>query len=154
MSLNRHTPALKQTVGMCSTAVSVWYRLGTELSFVELLAEMKREAQRGAPHRRFPLSELGRALGLLQTGRTRLFDVSLSYLSGAGDVRFGEAKVMFRHLFAGFEQHQLNIYVEDLQTDGPLRLIFDGSETLFAPGDLERLKGRLAALLETVMSRP
>ncbi|AUX46361.1 hypothetical protein SOCE26_078670 [Sorangium cellulosum] len=153
-SQNRRTPAFKQTVGLFSTIFSAWYRFGTKMTFLELLRAIAEEGARGAPHRRFPLGELGRTIGLSEQDRPRPFDVTMSYMSGTCDAQFGGAPVVFRTLSAGFQEHGLFIYVEDIQAQGDIRLLFDGNGALFGPDDVERLAHRIGLLLGEILRRP
>ncbi|WP_197041214.1 condensation domain-containing protein [Chondromyces apiculatus] len=150
-AVNRSTVDFRQTVGRFSTTVPAWYQLGTSLSFRELLVALGHEAKRGAPHRRFPLSEVNRLAGVYGD---RPFDVTLSCSGGGGDVWLGEASASFRALTASNEQKGLRIHVEKLHAQGGIRLAFDGSSESLAKAEILRLPARLENLLTQVMQRP
>nr|WP_169796682.1 condensation domain-containing protein [Chondromyces crocatus] len=151
VALNRSTEDFRQTVGKFTSTVPAWYQLGTGLSFRELLLALGQEARRGAPHRRFPLSEVNRLAGVRGD---RPFDVTLSCSGGGCDVRFGDAPASFRFMTAGCEQKGLRIHVEKLHEQGGARLRFDGCSENLTKTEIEKLPGRLESLLLEVMRSP
>ncbi len=150
--LNRRTTAFRQTVGHFTNVIPVWYQFGAELTFLDLLQAMNRDAQQGAEHRRFPLGEVNRQVKLAQANRSQLFDVTLPYLSGSCDVQFGESPVTFRLMSAGFTQ-SLTIRVEKFHTQGDVPLLFD-STGMFTADEIEQMQQRLEFLLGEVMHHP
>lgn len=153
-SRNRNTPAFNRTVGLFSTTYSAWYRCGTQLTFVELLRAIGNDARRGAPHRRFPISSLVRAIGLFGTDRPRPFDVAVSFLTRRAAARFGSALAEVLTISNGFQPHGLVIYIEDTDACGRIRMLFDGNCTVFSQDELQRLVERFEILLAEVVSHP
>ncbi|HRI67280.1 MAG TPA: condensation domain-containing protein, partial [Polyangium sp.] len=153
-SANRLTSAFRQTIGLFTNTIAPWYRFGTELTFLDLLRALQTEAERGAPHRRLPMSVLRRNTTLVQTERAQPFDVAVSYMSGASETPFGKTPATFQSIFTGYLPRGLTIYIEDQRAKGSVRLLFDGSATLFTPQDLERLGERLELLLGQVVRNP
>ncbi len=154
ISRNRRTPAFDATAGLFSTTYSAWYRFGTQCTFLELLDAIRNEALRGSPHRRFPLGELRRAIGLLGTDRIRPFDVTVSFMNRRCEARFGDATGVFQSMTPGYQNHGLFIYIEDFLAEGGIRMLLDGSCTVFTQDELERVTKRIERLLREVLLHP
>ena len=152
-TLNRSTADFRQTAGMFTNAIPVWYRFGVDLCFRELLEALSQEAQRGAPHRRFPLGEINRRVGLVRLNRSQVFDVSVTFPSESCDAQFGEAPVTFRFI-PGFAQSGMLIAVEKIRDEGGVQLLFEGNPENLTKDDMERLPRRLELLLGEILRRP
>ncbi len=100
------------------------------------------------------MSVLRRNTTLVQTERAQPFDVAVSYMSGASETPFGKTPATFQSIFTGYLPRGLTIYIEDQRAKGSVRLLFDGSATLFTHQDLERLGERLELLLGQVVRNP
>lgn len=144
----------EQTAGLFVSTYSAWYRLNRNWTFLELLQGMSEEARRGAAHRRFPMSDLVRTIGLWAADRPRPFDVTVSFLFGRCMARFGSAPVELLTLSNGFHPHGLVIYVEDMNAPGPIHLLLDGNRTFFTQSELDRIPPRLEYFLASALRHP
>lgn len=151
-SIDKCPAAANPTVALRSNTIAAWYKFDPQISFVELLQALKKESDASVPHKRFPLSELARTMG--QSEGFRPFDVTLTYLKGRRDLRFGEAATTLTYLVPGLADPGLNLYVEDFFADGSLSLLFDGSEAAIAPDELARIAGRVERILGATMQTP
>jgi amino acid adenylation domain-containing protein len=150
----RPTPAFTDTVGPLASAVALWCRVDAGASMVDLLAAIRGEAERAAPHQRFPLGELNRRIGLLHADRTRPFDVALACVDGGDHLPFDGAPAALRSIFPGHGLQGLYVHVEGLAGPGEIRVVFDGDAALLDRDDVLRLPSRLSALLAELCARP
>ncbi|MBM7113159.1 amino acid adenylation domain-containing protein [Archangium primigenium] len=150
---NRFGERASRTVGMCSNTIVAWYRFGTRLSFSQLLRAIREDSTRGAPHRRFPHSEINRQVKVTQTGRSQLADVFVSYVGGASDVLLGEARARFHYVVQPHESAGLTVYMEDIHAEGAVRVAFVAGPSFHAE-DLTRLRQGFQCLLEDALERP
>ncbi len=133
---------------MFTNAVPAWYRLGSALSFRELLRALDAEAQRAAPHRRFPVDELKRRVGASRSEHPRLFDVIVTYLAGTYDARLGDTPVSLRFM-PNFTPEILAVQVT--QGEDGLEVLFDACPTIMTEDDVARLPPRLELLLRSIL---
>ncbi len=153
-TLNRSTTSFKQTVGLFTNVIPACFRFGTNLSFLELIQAIGLESRQGYPHRRFPIGEINRQLGLAQKNRRQLFDLILSYMNNNCDTHFAGSAVEMRLLTHGVEQNALVIFVNEFHKQREVKIDFDYNLSAFDEAEIERLKASFKSLLEDVLQRP
>ena len=77
--LNRSNAQFRQTCGLFVGISPILLSFDPDLNFAELLKQIQKTLQANYRYQRFPISELNRDIGLDKTGRSKLFDISLSY---------------------------------------------------------------------------
>nr|VFK24086.1 MAG: Condensation domain-containing protein [Candidatus Kentron sp. LPFa] len=124
-TLNRTNTAFKQTVGSFAGINPAWFRLGTDLDFVALMAGIRRELQADYRHQRLPMSEINRQTAL-QYGRG-LFDLTLSYAGHDYDVHFDGASTRSTFLANGFypQSHGLFVTIEEFHRIDDVNIYFE-----------------------------
>lgn len=154
-SLNRGGRRFKSTMGMFVGVLALQVRITPAMTVGELLGAAGASLRGALRHPRYPLSELGRSLHLIQSGRDGLFDVLLSFERQDYDVSFGEARLVdSRQLFSGTARYPLGVTVCEFHPEQDLELVLDASSACFAPGEAELLGRRLWHLVESFMASP
>ncbi len=152
--LNRNHAAFKQTAGSFMGMSPAWFRFGRDLSFIELVAGIRKELQRDYRHQRFPIGTINRQLGL--RGNQQLFDLTLSYAKQDYDTHFDGAPV-HAVLFPNGrypQGHALFVLIEEFHRYEDVNLYFDYNLSFFQQEDIERLQARLESLLGEILRRP
>ena len=147
--LNRANARLKETAGLFTGVSPVRFDFGREVQFSELLGQIGAKLKAVYRHQRFPLSEIARAAGA-ERGRSRLFEVTLSYESHDYDAAFGGIDSHFTALLHTWEQTPLTLFVRDFHEQADVRLDLVHNLAYFDAGEARALLGRLVHLLETL----
>ncbi|HZV65977.1 MAG TPA: amino acid adenylation domain-containing protein, partial [Telluria sp.] len=154
-TLNRGGRHFKATLGMFVGVLPIKIALGPGMTVAELLAATRVAMHGALRHPRYPLSELGRALEVIRSGRDGLLDVLLSFERQDYTLNFGAATSFdSRQLFSGVARYKLGVTMCDFHTGQDPELILDASEACFAAGEAELLGRRLWHLAEAMMTRP
>jgi len=150
--LNRNSAAFKQTAGVFTGISPAWFRFGTDLSFVELMENIRKELQRDYRHQRFPIGEINRQVGLHQ----QLFDLTLSYAKHDYDAHFNSNPSRTVYLANGFypQGHALFVFIEEFHQDDDVNIYFDYNLGFFNENEIERLKASLEFLLGEILRQP
>jgi amino acid adenylation domain-containing protein len=151
-TLNRNTAVFKQTVGRFMGVSPVWFRFGTDLSFVELVEKIRQELQKDYRHQRFPVGEINRQVG--RHSCQQLFDIMLSYAKQNYDVDFNGNSAKTVYTTAGFEQNALDIFIEEFHQQDDVNIYFDYNLVFFDEDEMERLKARFEFLLGEILRQP
>jgi amino acid adenylation domain-containing protein len=154
-TLNRGGRHFKATLGMFVGVLAIAIDVTPGMTVDALLAAT-RLAMRGAlRHARYPLSELGRALEVIRSGRDGLLDVLLSFERQDYALTFGAAQLVeSRQLFSGTSRYPLGVTVCDFGADQDPELVLDASTACFADGEAELLGRRLWHLVEQLRAAP
>ena len=153
--LNRNTPAFKQTIGLFASMIPARFIFGRDTGFVELIQGIARTLRESYRYQRFPVSEINRLAGVLQAGRTRLFDLALSFEKHDYAARFGIGKpcntIMLNH---GFEQTPLNVFVREYSAAQDIQVDFSYNQAYFDADDIGRVEQRFRCLLGDALLHP
>ena len=155
--LNRHTPAFKQTIGLFASMIPARFDLGRSIDFAGLVQAIARTLRESYRSQRFPVSEINRLAGALQAGRTRLFDLSLSFGKHDYGGRFFAGSpsesgvVVLNH---GLEQMPLSVFVFDYTEGQDVQVDFSYNLAYFDADRIGRLEGRFMHLVEEVLAHP
>ncbi|MES2321693.1 MAG: amino acid adenylation domain-containing protein [Pseudomonadota bacterium] len=154
-TLNRGGRHFKSTLGMFVGVLAIPMTVSAAMPVHELLAAT-RLAMRGAlRHARYPLSELGRALGVLRSGRDGLIDVMLSFERQDFDLSFGGARLVeTEQLFPGVARYPLGVTVCDFGAGQDPELVLDASADCFGADETDLLGRRLWHVAAQLQARP
>jgi len=135
--LNRSNAQFRQTCGLFVGISPILLSFDPDLNFAELLKQIQKTLQANYRYQRFPISELNRDIGLDKTGRSKLFDISLSYQNFDYDTEFNGVRSHFTLLWQAWEQTPLIIHVQDFhaQSDVKLDFVYIQSHLLHASRD-------------------
>ncbi|MFZ4624452.1 MAG: non-ribosomal peptide synthetase [Rhodoferax sp.] len=154
-SLNRSGRRYRSTPGMFVGVLALKLVVTEGLTVAELLMATNSALRGALRHPRYPLSELGKALQLIRTGRDGLFDVLLSFERQDYSVAFGAAQLLdSRQIFSGTARYPLGVTVCEFHPDLDLELVLDASSDCFAAGEPALLGRRLWHLVQTLMAAP
>jgi arthrofactin-type cyclic lipopeptide synthetase B len=109
--LNRIGARFKATMGHFAQVSAVRMAFADELSFAELITQVRDTLKRDFRHQRFPLTELNRNLGVAREDRGQLFEVSVSYEQEDHEYRYGEVQAQTVKVSNGYEPTPLAIHL-------------------------------------------
>jgi hypothetical protein len=155
-SLNRGTPAFKQTMGMFTGVSPVWLQPAVESRFSQLAKTIGKELRKVYRVQRFPLSHLNQRLGLHKKGRHQLFDLTFSFEKWDLSMRFNNSPIELVTLSNGFEQEALAAALKEYHGHGhqQVRLELVYNLSAFQPDEMTYLCKRLRFLLEQLLQNP
>lgn len=113
--LNRPSPGYKATAGLFVGASATRLSFSTDLTFAELVQEVRRSLRQDYRHQRLPLSELSRALGWYGGGGgvRSLFNVAMSYERHRYFARYGSLQCQGFALRYGNDHLPLNVTISE-----------------------------------------
>ena len=158
-TLNRGGRRFKETLGMFVGVMAIPVALTSALTpcmtSAEFLTRVAASARGALRHPRYPLSELGRKLEMIRTGRDGLFDLLLSFERQDYKLLFGEAKMTnSRQVFAGTARYPLSATVCDFNEDEDVELVLEASEACFSADEAALLGPRVWQLVEALIDQP
>ncbi|MDM8558174.1 amino acid adenylation domain-containing protein [Candidatus Parabeggiatoa sp. HSG14] len=145
-TVNRNT--LDSEQGLFTKIRPAWFRLGTDLNFVELVKAISSELSENEQYQQFPIHEINQQLNL--EAENRLFDLTLSYLDYSYD--FADSSVEFVSLSQ--VQTSLAISINDFHAESDVKLNFDYQLGVFETDEMERIKTRFEFLLGEILRQP
>jgi amino acid adenylation domain-containing protein len=152
-SLNRVGRRYRDTLGMFVGVFPVSVTVTPDMTVGALLAAIGLIMRGALRHARYPLSEMGRALKVMQHGRDGLFDVLLSFERQDYNVAFGNARMEeSRQLFCGKARYPLSVTVCEFQSDQDLEIVLEGSSACFESLEITRLGQRIWHLVRSMMA--
>ncbi len=154
-TLNRGGKRYLQTPGMFVGVLVLRLELLPDMTSSELLAAAS-NAMRGAlRHPRYPLSELGRTLNMVRSGRDGLFDVLVSFEQQDHEVTFGPARrSVSRQYFPGVARYPLGVTVCEFHDTQDPKLVLEGSSCCFDKAEVPLLGERIWSLVQALAAGP
>nr|VFJ73104.1 MAG: HAD-superfamily phosphatase, subfamily IIIC/FkbH-like domain-containing protein/non-ribosomal peptide synthase domain TIGR01720/amino acid adenylation domain-containing protein [Candidatus Kentron sp. FW] len=154
LTLNRSNAARKQTVGLFTSVSPVWFRLGTNIGFIDLMRGITKELQADYRHQHLPMSQILREIG--PDRDPRLLDFMLSYAGHDYNVRFDGAPSRSSFLANGSfpQSHGLFVTVEEFHRQDDVNIHFDYNAGFFEEAEIEQLMARLEFLFDEVLRQP
>lgn len=154
-TLNRGGRRFRHTPGMFVGVLVLDIDVDPDQSAADLV-EAVGAAMRAALRRpRYPLSELGRSLQLIRTGRDSLFDVILSFEQQDYEVHFGAARLVDSYqFFSGVARYPLGVTVCEFQPDKDLKLVLEASSACFSAAEVPLLGTRIWHLARGLSLEP
>ncbi len=149
--LNRPGTTFKNTVGLFVSVSAARFDFGTDLNFQTLLQRIGRELKKNYRNQRLPISELNRELGLHKSGRTRLYDISVSYEKQDFDVSFDSFQSRTKALLNRYKPSPLTIHVREFHAEHDVDIDFIHNLAYFDPIEIELMQSRLQLILEHVL---
>ena len=154
-TLNRGGRRYRQTPGMFVGVLVLNIEVTPAMTAGLLVASVV-AAMRGAlRHPRYPLSELGRAMEVVRSGRDGLFDVLLSFEQQDHEVSFGAARrAGSRQLFSGVSRYPLGVTVCEFHAGQDLELALEASSACFPDDEVGLLGLRLWHITQALAFEP
>ena len=154
-NLNRGGRRYRETPGMFVGVLALHIRVDPQLPVSELMASVALALRGALRHPRYPLSEVGRNLQAIRSGRAAVFDVMLSFERQDYDVVFGRARAIDSgQMFPGIARYCLGLTVCEFQPAQDVELVLDGSTACFQEGECELLGRRIWHLVRCMMGDP
>ena len=154
-TLNRAGRRYLQTPGMFVGVLVLNIHLTPDMTVAALVTAVGASTHSALRHARYPLSELGRALEVIRSGRDGLFDVLLSFEQQDYEVSFGAARrVDSRQFFSGVARYPLGVTVCEFHPEADLELALEGSSSCFSGGEVELLGRRLWYITQQIAFQP
>jgi amino acid adenylation domain-containing protein len=153
--LNRNTQAFKHTIGLFVSVMPARFSHGKETSFIGLMQAIAKTLRENYRYQRFPVSELNRQAGVIQGGRKRLYDLSLSFIKQDYTAHFGSNSGSGNTLVIHrAEQLPLAIYVGEYSEQQDIQIDFSYNLAYFDAEEIRTLQRRFMRLLEDALERP
>jgi amino acid adenylation domain-containing protein len=143
-TLNRSGRRYRSTPGMFVGVLALDIDADPDQSAAELVAGAGAAMRAALRRPRYPLSDLGRSLQIIRSGRDSLFDVILSFEQQDYAVHFGAARrVDSRQFFTGVARYPLGVTVCEFHPGQDLELVLEASTDCFSPQEVGLLAQRL-----------
>ena len=149
--LNRSNARMKSTAGMFAGVSAVRLQFDGTLRFDELLRSLGQVLKQDYRHQRFPVSELNRALGLWQSQRAQVFDMTVSYERDDYDLRFGDGVAQINMCSNGHEQLPLALHIRENRFDENVWVHFMYNRAYFEHDEVTAISQRFEHLLKQVL---
>ena len=154
-TLNRGGRRFRDTLGMFVGVMAIPISLSNQMSSAEFLSSVAAVTRAALRHPRYPLSELGRELEMIRSGRDGLFDLLLSFERQDYKLQFGDAKMTnSRQVFAGTARYPLSATVCDFNEDEDVELVLEASEACFSASEAALLGPRIWSLVTDLAEQP
>lgn len=153
--LNRGGKRYKQTLGMFASVLPLRIRTTANLTGRKLISQIASELRDIYRRQRFPLSEIGCSLKMLNQGANRLFDVVFSFEKNDFQIGWGDMTgCQARQIFSGVARYPLVATICEFEPDQDVELVFEASSSVFAPAEVELMGHRINHLLEGLITDP
>ena len=154
-NLNRGGRRFRETMGMFVGVLAVGVDIKPDLTASELLSAIALTMRGALRHPRLPLSELGRSLEVIRSGRDGIFDVLLSFERQDYNLAFGGARLVDIHqTFAGFSRYPCSVTVCEFHDDEDVEVVVEASSDCFGAGEAALLGNRLWHVVQQIVAAP
>lgn len=154
-NLNRGGRRFRETLGMFVGVLAVGVDIKPELAVSELLSAIAMSMRGALRHPRLPLSELGRSLEVIRSGRDGIFDLLLSFERQDYKLAFGGAQLVDIHqTFAGFSRYPCSVTVCEFHDDEDVEVVVEASSDSFGAGEAALLGKRLWHIVQQIVANP
>ena len=149
----RSNASEKQLVGIMARPLPLLLNLDRSVTITEAVHQIDEARARDNPHRRFPIQELVKALGITRQGRHGLFDVIINYIPAAYDFAFEDFPVEPTNLSYGFTA-PWTVTIADTGPTRDLDVTIDTDPGLISADMATRLASCVESLLLRGMEDP
>jgi len=152
--LNRDSPAFKNSIGLFAGMMPVRFGIKQNQSFIDLMRSIGKTLREHYRHQRFPMGEISRLTKIFETGRSRLFEFSLSFDQHDHTAKIGNAPLTTTALSHGYEQAPLALYIGRFAASQAIQMNFAGNPAYFETEEIALIEKRLLHLLEAILAHP
>lgn len=154
-SLNRSGKRYRETLGMFVGVFPLVVKFRPGMTVRTLCEEVALSLKAAVRHQRFPVSELGRCLGVIRQHRDSIFDVLFSYERQDYDLRFGAGHSFGAcQIFSGLARYPMGITLCEFQSEQDVELTLEAHPEYFARQEVECLGRRLHHWVHQMASDP
>ncbi|TPG64660.1 non-ribosomal peptide synthetase, partial [Pseudomonas arsenicoxydans] len=157
---NRRNARQKRTIGMFSSVIPVKVTITPQDSILDVMRKAATELRRCYKHQRLPIAEINRHTQVQQeTGRTQLFDITLSLELIELNAHMPGTTVKLSESFRG-TPHSLAIAIyqytfTNLDDDNqPVTIEFNFDTSYLSNADIMALQSRFGVLMEAILMCP
>ena len=154
-TLNRSGRRYRTTPGMFVGVLVLDIDIDAEQTSAAMVAGAGAAMRAALRRPRYPLSELGRELQVLRSGRDSLFDVIISFEQQDYAVHFGAARLHeSRQFFSGVARYPLGVTVCEFHAQQDLELVLEASSDCFSALETDSLARRIWHLARHLALEP
>jgi amino acid adenylation domain-containing protein len=143
---NRPHERAKQAIGLMAWPTPMLLTLDPATTIADAVRQIEEARARNYPHRRFPVEELARELGITRKGYHGLFDVIINYIRAEYDFTFEDDPLSVTNLSYGFTSPWA-VTIADTDASGDLAVTVDTDRGLIPTEMAACLASSLEALL-------
>ncbi|WP_306352352.1 amino acid adenylation domain-containing protein [Flavobacterium sp. '19STA2R22 D10 B1'] len=151
--LNRSNSIFKKTVGLFTGVSVLLIDLDYEISFVELIHQIKQQLREDYRHQRFPLGKLINELQLFED-KDRLFNITLSYEKQNYADHFKDTVTSVVPLTHESERVALAIYIREFDKTEDVKIDFDYNINYFDVESIEKVLIHFEFLMHQIAINP
>ncbi|MEI6412429.1 MAG: amino acid adenylation domain-containing protein, partial [Bacteroidota bacterium] len=149
--LNRSSKAHKNTIGLFTGISPLLIDLNDQLTFSELLAQIRNTLRQDYRHQRFPIQELLRSLNHLTLGERSLFQLSFSYELSDMRLSLGDTTEQVNLLTGDQNKTPFDLRLRDFANGGDVDLDFYFLAAYFEEAEFALIIERLKAIVQDVL---
>ncbi|MEI6411070.1 MAG: condensation domain-containing protein, partial [Bacteroidota bacterium] len=148
---NRSSKAQKNTIGLFTGLSPLLIDLNDQMTFSELLAQIRHTLRQDYRHQRFPIQELVRSLNQLTLGERSLFQLSFSYLMQDLRLSLGDTTEQVNIMTGDMNKRPFDVWLRDFSSTGDVELDFYFLQAYFEETEVVRIIERLKAIMQDIL---
>ncbi|WP_111979970.1 non-ribosomal peptide synthetase [Algibacillus agarilyticus] len=153
--LNRSGKRYKSTLGMFTVIMPLKITLDTTDTCLSIIKKIVTALRQSYRHARYPASVLGQDLQMIQQGRDRIFDITLSFESTNYSVTYSGAPTSEpRQTIDPSARYPLSIILCEFHDSEPTEFILSASDDFFTARETSLLATRLQSLINNLIAQP
>ncbi|WP_432408907.1 amino acid adenylation domain-containing protein [Wukongibacter sp. M2B1] len=142
----------KQTIGHFANVIPLRINPNGDITFIELIKDIKSELRRCYRHQNLPAGEIHRAIYEQARNRDNIFQISLSYEKSDYTADFAENKTRLTAMTHQHERNGLTIFVREFYEEDDVKIDFDYQLDIFEKiMPIENVVSCFESLLSRVM---
>ena len=149
--LNRSSKAHKNTIGLFTGVSPLMIDVNGQLTFSELLAQIRDTLRQDYRYQRFPIQELLRSLNHLTLGERSLFQLSFSYELSDMRLSLGDTTEQANLLTGDQSKTPFDLRLRDFANGGDVELDFYFLAAYFEETEVVRIIERLKAIVQDIL---
>ncbi|MEI6412066.1 MAG: amino acid adenylation domain-containing protein, partial [Bacteroidota bacterium] len=149
--LNRSSKAQKNTIGLFTGLSPLLIDLNSQMTFSELLAQIRHTLRQDYRHQRFPIQELLRSLNHLTLGDRSLFQLSFSYMMQDMRLSLGDTTEQFNIMTGDQNKMPFDVWLRDFSSTGDVELDFYFLQAYFEEAEVVRIIERLKTIMQDIL---
>jgi len=151
---NRASQRQKQTIGMFSSVSPIGIRVDQATTLTDVMRTVAAELKRCYRHQRLPLARINRELKLAASGRSQLFDITVSPITFSGDAFFGTGATRVIAIDSGAENMPLAVAIRDHHRKGEVMVDFNVNTDVLDENTANAICASVATLLQDALAHP
>lgn len=150
---NRDTKSEKNTIGLFTGVVPLSLQVSADLTFVELLAQIKKTRRSDRPHQRFSLGELMNELRHLHNSAQPVYDISINFDNIICELKGLDSEFIWWKR-GGERKTPMTFFIKPYKENNKWELKLAFLPTYCSESAAEMLLLRLEALINNLLQNP